>query len=186
MRKRIIAALVAAASAMPAMAQHVSIYAGYDGYNWDTSFFQIETDPALTNAKFTGVATSGYATGMTGEWDIGDVAVGNTGSLLFFGSGPFTYDYDDSYDGESAYTFTADAGAHHISLWFSPSSNLTGGFVGFLGNDSSGYEWDADIPATKVAETSSAPEPASWAMMLGGFGLIGGALRRKHSRVSFA
>ena len=31
------------------------------------------------------------------------------------------------------------------------------------------------------------PEPASWAMMIGGFGLIGGALRRRQSvRVSFA
>lgn len=27
--------------------------------------------------------------------------------------------------------------------------------------------------------TSAVPEPASWAMMLGGFGLIGGALRRR-------
>jgi hypothetical protein len=32
---------------------------------------------------------------------------------------------------------------------------------------------------------SSVPEPASWAMMLGGFGLIGGALRRRKVAVSF-
>lgn len=30
------------------------------------------------------------------------------------------------------------------------------------------------------------PEPASWAMMLGGFGLVGGALRRRRVAVSFA
>jgi len=35
--------------------------------------------------------------------------------------------------------------------------------------------------------TSPAPEPASWAMMLGGFGLIGGALRsRRRATVVFA
>jgi len=30
------------------------------------------------------------------------------------------------------------------------------------------------------------PEPASWAMMLGGFGLVGGAMRRRRATVSFA
>ncbi|HMI20940.1 MAG TPA: NF038132 family protein [Sphingomonas sp.] len=31
----------------------------------------------------------------------------------------------------------------------------------------------------------SAPEPASWAMMLGGFGLIGGMMRRRRTAVAF-
>lgn len=33
--------------------------------------------------------------------------------------------------------------------------------------------------------TSPVPEPAAWAMMIGGFGLAGGALRRRASRVAF-
>jgi len=33
---------------------------------------------------------------------------------------------------------------------------------------------------------SSVPEPASWAMMIGGFGVIGGAMRRRRTKVSFA
>jgi hypothetical protein len=32
----------------------------------------------------------------------------------------------------------------------------------------------------------SVPEPASWAMMLGGFGLVGGAMRRRKAAVHFA
>ncbi|HWI86755.1 MAG TPA: NF038122 family metalloprotease, partial [Sphingomonas sp.] len=32
---------------------------------------------------------------------------------------------------------------------------------------------------------SFVPEPASWAMMLGGFGLVGGALRRRRTSVAF-
>ena len=30
------------------------------------------------------------------------------------------------------------------------------------------------------------PEPASWAMMVGGFGLVGGALRRRKANIAFA
>lgn len=39
-----------------------------------------------------------------------------------------------------------------------------------------------------VSETVSGavPEPASWAMMVGGFGLAGAAMRRRKARVAFA
>jgi hypothetical protein len=38
-----------------------------------------------------------------------------------------------------------------------------------------------------VRSTGAVPEPASWAMMLGGFGLVGGAMRsRRKAAVSFA
>ncbi|RYF07394.1 MAG: PEP-CTERM sorting domain-containing protein, partial [Oxalobacteraceae bacterium] len=30
------------------------------------------------------------------------------------------------------------------------------------------------------------PEPASWALMIGGFGMVGGTLRRRRARVQFA
>lgn len=33
---------------------------------------------------------------------------------------------------------------------------------------------------------SGVPEPASWALMLGGFGLVGGAMRRHKTKVAFA
>jgi hypothetical protein len=43
-----------------------------------------------------------------------------------------------------------------------------------------------DTSAQGLKVTGGAvPEPASWAMMLAGFGLIGGALRRKSVRVAF-
>ena len=34
--------------------------------------------------------------------------------------------------------------------------------------------------------TGGVPEPASWAMMLGGFGLVGSAMRRRKTAVTFA
>ena len=43
---------------------------------------------------------------------------------------------------------------------------------------------DTSVEGLKVTR-GAVPEPASWAMMLGGFGLIGGALRRKSVRVAF-
>lgn len=34
--------------------------------------------------------------------------------------------------------------------------------------------------------TPSVPEPATWAMMIVGFGLVGGAMRRRKTTVAFA
>lgn len=39
---------------------------------------------------------------------------------------------------------------------------------------------------TISAATAAVPEPASWAMMIGGFGLVGAAVRRRKVAVSFA
>lgn len=52
--------------------------------------------------------------------------------------------------------------------------------VGTSGTRGGSYSGTATFSATSV------PEPASWAMMLGGFGLMGAALRRRAMRVSFA
>jgi hypothetical protein len=43
---------------------------------------------------------------------------------------------------------------------------------------------DTSMQGLKVG-VADVPEPASWAMILAGFGLIGGALRRKSVRVAF-
>lgn len=37
-----------------------------------------------------------------------------------------------------------------------------------------------------LSGVAAVPEPASWAMMLGGFGMLGGALRRRRTTVAFA
>jgi len=67
---------------------------------------------------------------------------------------------------------------------------------GFLvGDDPATSFWTREN-ATNVAElrgkvvlrslAGAVPEPASWAMMIGGFALVGGALRRRKTAVSFA
>lgn len=44
----------------------------------------------------------------------------------------------------------------------------------------------SDLVIYSAGTPSDAPEPASWAMMVGGFGLIGGAIRRRKTSIRFA
>ena len=41
------------------------------------------------------------------------------------------------------------------------------------------YNETAGVQFSAVAATGGVPEPATWALMLGGFGLVGGAMRRR-------
>lgn len=66
--------------------------------------------------------------------------------------------------------------------------NAAGSVYGF--NLYAGFGASSDtylmIANSLTGQISSAPEPSSWAMMLAGFGLVGGALRRRKTAVSFA
>jgi hypothetical protein len=42
---------------------------------------------------------------------------------------------------------------------------------------------DSDV-AFSIQGTSGAPEPAGWALMIGGFGLAGAALRRRRTALT--
>ena len=44
----------------------------------------------------------------------------------------------------------------------------------------------SDFAPNNATVAAAVPEPASWAMMLGGFGLIGGAMRRRRTLIRFA
>lgn len=182
----------ALAVAGPALAiPAVQIYAGYSDNNYDSTIFSIVVNTAITNGQIAGVGISGSGNGQTGVMTLGNLAAGtyscvfnggscdaiNGTSTSFVTSGaPFANDYDDFYSGDASYTFTAN-GLHAPT--FSGATNLTGTFVPFLGNDSSGNELDQEIGFTLLSQTGAVPEPASWVLMIAGFGLIGGALRRR-------
>jgi hypothetical protein len=58
----------------------------------------------------------------------------------------------------------------------------------YLWGNWSGSAWN-DIAWTSlgyVVEYSAVPEPASWAMMIGGLGLVGATMRRRRTAVRFA
>jgi Bacterial pre-peptidase C-terminal domain/PEP-CTERM motif len=42
------------------------------------------------------------------------------------------------------------------------------------------------LTVTGLTPTGSVPEPAAWALMIAGFGLVGGAMRRRTAKVSYA
>lgn len=55
----------------------------------------------------------------------------------------------------------------------------TTGTLLFAVGPNTGY--DADIGLDAVSITGGVPEPASWALMIGGFGLVGSAMRRRRA-----
>jgi len=106
----------------------------------------------------------------------------------------FAYDYDDTYGcstaaqpGNVKVLFNATWNGQSISALFSPNSNLTGGFVGFQGLDQNGFaetSFDNHSPGVGahvadivVGSASFTPEPATWALMLIGAGMMGAGLR---------
>ena len=67
-----------------------------------------------------------------------------------------------------------DPGAEAIS-----SSSFYSSFGSFGFSELSGF-WDYDQPDSMV------PEPATWALMIAGFGLVGGAFRRRRQAFAFS
>ena len=59
--------------------------------------------------------------------------------------------------------------------------------LAFLRTGIDGFFIDApDLGRAVVDRFAAVPEPATWAMMIGGMGMIGGAMRRRRVRVTFA
>jgi len=154
------------------------IVAAYDDIGADNTYFDVfnESQDVMTNVVIHGLQ-EGSSTWE--DWNFPDIAPGTDVLQYFFaGAGAFTVDYDDTYTGggDNLYYLTADNGL--VSDFFSPNVNNTGGFLPFLGNDSSGFELDADV-AGNVANIN-APEPGSLALL--GTALLLPLLRRKICR----
>ena len=49
-----------------------------------------------------------------------------------------------------------------------------------------GFVWPSVDDLTLAQATAAVPEPATWAMMIAGFGLVGGTMRRRSTKVAFA
>ena len=81
--------------------------------------------------------------------------------------------------------------------FFSSGTNVSGFSIGAGSSFGAGYTGYADYlrVATNAgsttfnfelaAATAAVPEPATWAMMIAGFGLVGGAMRRRSTKIAF-
>ncbi len=108
-------------------------------------------------------------------------------------------DADDSATKDPVYSALLAAGSYTVFLTqynnFGPASlegqyfafdgqpNFRGGFVDFDGNQRNG-SWALDISGVDSVITASVPEPATWGLMIVGFGLVGTAARRRQRAVA--
>jgi len=60
--------------------------------------------------------------------------------------------------------------------------------IDFIQNGGGGFELDnltiGNVNGAPGGSTPAVPEPASWALMIGGFGMIGAAMRRRHAAIA--
>jgi len=183
MRKILVAAILAACAAMPAQSAQIftiSLYGTLSGGGWiDNGTQEGETwqiGPYTTTMK------------LTGSWDLG------------FNSwrGPCNEEFclKPHFEGNILRLAAADGAlpcycSETIQLVFDQPFNgelnllgtdhLVTGSYSFSSGSHSGGEWlGGQIFGAAV------PEPATWAMMIAGFGLAGGMLRRRSYRLAFA
>jgi hypothetical protein len=110
-----------------------------------------------------GVGAGGSLTALTGP--SGTIGNGLDGTAAFVNNGPLNL----SQNGVTTLTFNTPLAAFSK---FVVTTRVSGGVM-FQGDTGQGYLLD-NLSAAVV------PEPASWAMMIAGFGLTGAAMRRRN------
>ncbi len=80
-----------------------------------------------------------------------------------------------SYDASSAAAFTG------IQLYSGPEATPR-----FVAGTYVLTQYGTGAPGTLIISDVAVPEPMTWALMVGGFGLVGGAMRRTAARVAVA
>lgn len=142
----------------------------------------------LTSGTITFTRDSAAAEGTGGRTNLLTVSFSNAELNASQGDGSFTF----KSNADSAITFTSDfldfshVADKDFSFSFSGASPTFSAPIGSSGRNMSfsGSGTFASDPAPLVP---GVPEPASWMMMLGGFGLLGMTLRgRKEQIVTFA
>ena len=152
-----------------------TVSASYSTQSADNTELTISntTTFAFTNVVLSGTGTSGTINGVTGSKNLVNVA-GSSSTFYVFdttsssgSASVFHSDFDDTFSGAVTYTLSFNWNGSAVTATFSPDTNATGGFLGFLGNNAAGNESDPSISSTVVANlSSSVPEPAAIQLML--------------------
>jgi hypothetical protein len=182
-------AALALAFTASAPAEAAKFYAAADGdviaYFAGTSASFSESLGLLINGTPTGVIGLNNQTSVYGESiNLGTASLGD--ELTFFIE---VYTTGDTFYSDIA--LNADGVEHIVTSPFAGDDTIPAGvFVGFedlYGGGDFNYNDLKFVFSNVVAVPDAVPEPASWAMMIAGFGLIGDTLRRRHRRtVRFA
>lgn len=188
-KKLALAVLLGSAAVAPAQAGHYLLQ-----YNWDPQNSQLgspQTASLYLNTSDTVNALGGYDI-LSASGTVDGVAIlglkPNPNQPNSTADGAFIYDnvlytsgfaldgpglvvttpaleLNFGYDGIAYYAISWD-GSTHLNSHGQPTPNYRSSYG--------------------TASLGAVPEPASWAMMVGGFGLAGVAMRRRRSAVSFA
>ena len=209
MKKLLLSVIMAGALASPAAAATISFTAGttdstpswtsaqvIESFNQTGQFLTVGQTNTVGTETLSGGGTARISTGnsaMVGKY----LTLSNGKSLtLSFGSSPvqFLSFLIDNYNraDQVFLTYTDNVVSQNI---LSSISGLTFGRDGAVIIDQQGGRGISKIQFTSSGENSSflideiavaAPEPATWGMMLLGFGIVGSQLRRRRHKGKFA
>lgn len=210
--KKFIAGLALTAFASVGAQAHVATIDGvYDLDTYDTPelIFHNTSAYAFTNVNITLTGYQGLNNGVVQSFGWTDMAAGADSNVIWGTGGPlFAYDYDDSRGGGGPcpvnpvnaglcndvgnfyVTFTAIWNGQAIYSQFSPTTNATGGFVGWEGLNPDGLSEDptydvhngtlnGTLAYIDVGTPPPLPEPDMLALMAGCMGAL--ALARRYA-----
>lgn len=148
--------------------QYISFGGGNSGVD-DSSISQTFSTTASNYVVFFDVGAFGGEQIITGTaFDTVTNAV--LGSLTVTRAGGMNFD-----SMFNTYSFAFDSAGNNVRLSFTAAGSSTNGRDALLDN------------VSVIGEAVAAvPEPGTWAMMIGGFGLVGAGMRRRQIQVSYA
>lgn len=177
----------------------------FTGNTFAAQQFSLASTTSITNGSFS-VYTNSQAEPSAVNWLFlaADGAGGLPGTLLFSGNSAITsrsvigsgFGYDIVRNAFDVSGVSLGAGNYYfgfqaVSTEFAVYLAYADGSGAAQSNDG-GASWafgyqSTDAVATSLSgATAAVPEPATWAMMIGGFSLAGAAMRRRKAVVSFA
>lgn len=150
--------------------------------------------PLITNSYLTSTSPNGLGRTGVGFFLASDSATFNFASAIT----AFAIDVNTFAVTPGSYQVTLNTGDTANSIYESFPGNTTGQFIGLTSTTAftgvtlratTGFSYTLDTliyGSSAPVQAAAVPEPATWAMMVGGFGLAGGAMRRRRSTVRFA
>jgi len=176
-------ALAATVSTAQAATWDVTFTGLGGGANTDTAAFTLSTADTLNSAG--GYNILGVAGSVNGLAITGFISPGTAGTHFISTNGMWNLDNvlfpTAPYESNNGWGFTL-AGGSEVNIWAtSPSSHVVANGAPGSGNAiqfAAGGRYSS-VRFGTLDLTSAVPEPASWALMICGFGLAGATLRQR-------